>query len=105
VTTERLAGLDDDAAEEPPFAPDVAVEIRSPGDRERNILAKVALYLRAGAQLVLDVDPEVCRITAYDASGFKVFNADDIFAHQHAPGLEFEVGRLFAAADRRRSST
>ncbi len=102
VSIERLAALDDDAAEEPPFAPDIAVEIRSPGDRERNILTKVALYLSAGAQLVLDVDPGLRRIIAYEATGERVFSEADTFAHRRAPRLEFAVGALFAAADRRR---
>jgi Uma2 family endonuclease len=99
VANARLSALDPEATEEPPFAPDIAVEVRSPGDRERNIQAKVALYLDAGALLVLDVDPQLRRITAHDADGFQVFEADDTFAHALAPGLAFDVGGLFAAAD------
>ena len=99
VANVRLAALDAHAAEEPPFAPDVAVEVRSPGDRERNIQTKVVLYLDAGALLVLDVDPESRRITACDSGGVQVFDAGDTFEHRLAPGLTFDVGGLFAAAN------
>jgi Uma2 family endonuclease len=99
VANVRLAALDADAAEEPPFAPDIAVEIRSPGDRERNIQAKITLYLGAGAQFVLDVDPGSRRITAYESGDVQVFDAADTFAHRLAPGLVFDVDGLFAAAD------
>jgi Uma2 family endonuclease len=102
VTAERLAALDDEQAEEPPFAPDIAVEIRSPGDRERNIKAKAALYLAAGARVVLDVDPDQRRIVAYDAAGERVFAEAASFAHPAFPGLAFDVAALFASADRPR---
>jgi Uma2 family endonuclease len=99
VANARLSALDPESAEEPPFAPHIAIEVRSPDDRDRNIQAKIALYLDAGALLVLDVDPQSRRITASDADGVQVFRADDTFAHSHAPGLAFAVGELFAAAD------
>ncbi len=68
VADERMRDLSDEDADEPPFAPSVAVEIRSPEDRERNIATKASLYLAAGASLVLDVDPSRRRITAHVAS-------------------------------------
>jgi Uma2 family endonuclease len=39
------------------FAPDLAVEVRSPSDRRGELLAKVADWLRAGADLVWVIDP------------------------------------------------
>jgi Uma2 family endonuclease len=101
VSVDRMRALTDEQAEEPPFAPDVAIEIRSPGDRERNILAKVALYLAAGAQLVIDVDPERHQIAAFDHSGERVFSDAAEFAHELMPGFHFMVHRLFADAERR----
>jgi Uma2 family endonuclease len=40
------------------FAPDLVIEVLSPGDRPGEILAKVADWLNAGTRLVWIVDPE-----------------------------------------------
>lgn len=48
VTADRLAALSARDQQRPPFAPDVAIEIRSPSDRERNIARKIELYLARG---------------------------------------------------------
>jgi len=42
----------------PEFAPDLVVEVLSPGDRPGEVLAKVGDWLEAGASLVWVVDPE-----------------------------------------------
>jgi Uma2 family endonuclease len=41
-----------------PFAPELAVEVRSPSDRDVEVEEKVQLWLAAGSQLVWVVDPE-----------------------------------------------
>jgi Uma2 family endonuclease len=41
-----------------PIAPDLAVEILSPGDRPSEVLEKVADWLRAGCRLVWVLDPD-----------------------------------------------
>jgi Uma2 family endonuclease len=103
VTVEQMAALDDDDAEEPPLAPTVAVEIRSPGDRERNIQTKIRLYLAYGTRLVLDVDPLARRIIAHDRSGNRTFSEGTQFEHDELPGLRFDVSELFARSDRKNS--
>jgi Uma2 family endonuclease len=52
----------------PPLAPDLAVEVLSPGDRPGEVLAKVADWLSAGTRLVWVVDPErrVARVYRHD---------------------------------------
>src|SRR5579883_1933662 len=45
----RLASLTAAQRETPPFAPDIAIEVRSPDDRESNIKRKTQLYLAHGA--------------------------------------------------------
>ncbi len=47
-----------DARERPRIAPDIAVEIWSPGDRRRKIEEKLALYLDNGCRLVILVHPK-----------------------------------------------
>jgi len=51
-------------------APDLAVEVLSPGDRAGEVLAKVADWLSAGALLVWVVDPErrLARVYRQDGS-------------------------------------
>jgi len=47
------------------LAPDLAVEVLSPGDRPRHVLDKVGEYLEAGVRLVWVIDPRHSRATAY----------------------------------------
>jgi Uma2 family endonuclease len=102
VSIERMTPLSEEDAEEPPLAPDVAVEIRSPGDRHRNIQTKVEMYLSAGSRLVLDVDPEGRRIVAHDRNGTSIFDESLLFEHAEVPGLSFRVSDIFARSDRKR---
>jgi len=52
------------------LAPDLVVEVLSPGDRPGEVLAKVADWLSAGSRLVWVVDPErrVARVYRHDGS-------------------------------------
>lgn len=47
------------------LAPDLVVEVISPGDRPRHILDKVGEYLEAGTRLVWVIDPRRSRATAF----------------------------------------
>lgn len=49
----------------PELAPDLAVEVVSPSDRQRQILDKVGEYLQAGVRLVWVIEPEKRQATAY----------------------------------------
>jgi Uma2 family endonuclease len=60
-------------------APDLAVEVLSPGDRTAEILAQVAEYLAAGARLVWVVDPEAGALTVFRPTGAPtVLGLDDV---------------------------
>jgi len=54
----------------PALAPDLAVQVLSPGDRPGEVLAKVADWLSAGTRLVWVVDPErrLARVYRHDGS-------------------------------------
>ena len=65
VSHARLAKFTSSQASEPPIAPDIAVEILSPSDRRRDADEKIALYLKHGASLVLEVDPDRYTIVAH----------------------------------------
>ena len=65
IAAERVASLPRDTVF-PRLAPDLAVDVLSPSDTLRRMLAKVAEYLDAGVRLVWVIDPDneraaVCR--------------------------------------------
>lgn len=96
LSYEHWHQLSVDDQQEPPGAPDVAVEIRSPDDREPDVMWKIRAYLDAGTALVLDVFPEERRITAYAESGRREFTVGTTFAHDAVPWLCFAVADAFA---------
>jgi Uma2 family endonuclease len=99
LSNERFNRLEGDAREMPPFAPDIVVEIRSPGDRASNVQRKIELYLAHGSALVIDVDPLTRTIALHDTSTMRVLREGDRFEHAAAPGLTFDVRALFASVE------
>jgi len=96
VSLDRMKSLSDDEIEEPPFAPDVVVEIQSPSGRAGAIAQKIERYLRHGSILVLDVDPKKRTIAAHATDGVRKFEENDTFNHPAVPWLQFEIAPLFA---------
>ena len=99
VARERLATLDPRDREEPPFAPDIAVEVWSPSNDRRYLDRKISKYLATGAIVVLDVDPYARTIVAHDASSVRTYGRDDTFTHPGVSWLRFEVREAFADLD------
>lgn len=81
------------------FAPDIAVEVRSPNDRVGAVLAKVGDWLDAGTHLVWVVDPARALITVYRADGSQaMLGADDVLdGGEVLPGFALSIAELFAA--------
>ncbi len=104
MSFERLLPLSDTEREEPPFAPDIAVEVRSPSNRAAYDAKKIAVYLMHGAQLVLDIDPADRMVHAHaPGTGTRSFRTLDTFEHPHTPWLRFDVAELFVDIDLPRS--
>ena len=99
VAKERLIGLERRDLEAPPFAPDVAVEILSPGDRAVRVEHKIGVYFAGGASLVIVVDPPDRSVRLHDPRGVRVLRGDDVIAHAALPGFALSLPELFAAAD------
>ena len=99
VMLERLRLLPESDREQPPFAPDVAVEVRSPSYRTAFAAEKIARYLRTGAALVLDIDPVERAVFAHSAGGVHAFIEGERFMHEAAPWLVFTVAELFGDLD------
>ncbi|GAC1565666.1 MAG: Uma2 family endonuclease [Vulcanimicrobiaceae bacterium] len=95
ISNARIDALDEASRQRMPFAPDLAVEIRSPFDRPRNVARKIALYLRFGSRLVLDIDPKDSTIVAHDARGARAYTRDQRFEHAELPGFAFEIEAFF----------
>ncbi len=68
ITRERLPPPDTTGY--PALAPDLAVEVLSPGDRPGEVVSKVADWLSAGTRLVWVLDPErpFARVYRHDGS-------------------------------------
>ena len=78
--------------------PDLAVEIRSPGDRTGEIEDRVADYLRAGTPLVWIVDPEKRTVTVRrPGAADQVLRGDDeVSGGDVLPGFTTTVREIFA---------
>ena len=94
--------LPSDAARElvqvPLGAPTVAVEIRSPDDRQAYVEHKIATYLAAGTSVVIVVDPHRETIELHDDDGLRTARAGSVLTHPALPGFSLDVDTLFARA-------
>ena len=99
VSNERLRGLEREDVEIPPFAPDVAIEILSPGDRSRFVEHKIGVYVAGGASLVIVIDPANRSATLHDAAGARTLIEGDTLEHWALPGFALPLRDFFASAD------
>jgi Uma2 family endonuclease len=80
-----------------PGAPDLAVEVVSPGDTVREVDEKVMAWLSAGAAMVWVVNPKWRSVTAYrSATDIKVFTEkDELDGQDVVPGFRCRVSDIF----------
>ena len=80
-----------------PGAPDLAVEVVSPGDTAGEVEEKVQMWLAHGASLVWVVHPATRTATIYrrDGSANVLHNDDLLDGEAVLPGFAFSVDRLF----------
>ncbi|MGH7675591.1 MAG: Uma2 family endonuclease, partial [Gemmatimonadales bacterium] len=80
----------------PELAPDLAVEVLSPGDRPGELLAKVADWLNAGTRLVWIVDPErrLARVYRQDGSETLLNAEDDLSGEGVVPGFAVMLAEI-----------
>lgn len=80
-----------------PGAPDLAVEVLSPGDTNREVEKKVSPWLAAGARLVWIVNPKRKSVTVHraskDASTFS--EADELDGEDVVPGFRCRISEIF----------
>ncbi|MCA9879537.1 MAG: Uma2 family endonuclease [Thermomicrobiales bacterium] len=80
------------------LAPDLAVEVLSPSDRDRDVRAKVAMYHDAGVPLVWIVDPRAQTVTvrALGQEPVTLTAADTLDGGDVLPDFQIEVAEIFA---------
>ncbi len=97
ISTERLPASGVPAEGYWPFAPDLAVEVVSPGDNPDEIQAKVEDYLTAGTRMVWVVYPKTRRVAVYRSlRDIKVLRGDEVLSGEDVlPGFERRVSEIF----------
>lgn len=97
VSRERLAAVEN-FEKYLPFAPDLAVEVLSPGNTRREMEEKIALYFAAGSRAVWVFDPKKRTAAVYTSpSEVRVFNEDERFdGGEVLPGFTLDLAKLFA---------
>lgn len=78
-------------------APQLAIEVLSPHDKQEDIHAGIDLYLESGVKIVWIVDPFNCTVTVYRPDHEpEMFNVDDVIpADPLLPGLKVPVSEIF----------
>ena len=84
------------------FAPDLAVEVVSPGDRVSEIIEKVADYWSAGVRAVWIADPATHSVIVQAPDGSaRVFRDGDVLdGGEVVPGFQCAVSALFKGVPR-----
>jgi len=84
-------------------APDLAVEVLSPGDREAEIEERVSDYFAAGTRSVWLVDPRRWQVVVRDPGGeLQTLTVSDVLDGKDVvPGFRCGVGEVFAFPRRR----
>jgi Uma2 family endonuclease len=79
-------------------APDLAVEVLSPGNTRREIAAKVRDYLAAGSRAVWVVDPERRTVTVHrpDREPERLAGSDVLDGGAVLPGFRLPLAEIFA---------
>ena len=97
----RMAAYDEAAGGFPAFAPDVAIEVVSPGNTPAELARKTAEYFANGTRAVWIVDPEP-RIVIIRRPGLpeQVLRGDDmLYGDPEIPGFACRVSDIFAVLD------
>jgi Uma2 family endonuclease len=98
VRSAQLSELSDADMQTPALAPTVAIEILSPDDNRKDVASKIDVYLRAGTELVVVIDPRSRTMTLHDSTGTKTLSHTDVFKHAALPDFELSLEWLFSKA-------
>jgi Uma2 family endonuclease len=82
-------------SEKPKRAPEIAVEIISAGDRERDLAWKVRAYLAAGTLVIFVVDPPKRTVIAHSRDEVTRFGPGETVTHAVLPGFAYAIDAMF----------
>jgi Uma2 family endonuclease len=85
----------DDVADIPRIAPDIVVEILSPGDRKRDLREKIDVYLARGTSAVFEVNTSQRTVVVHDRREPRTFGFDSVIEHESLPGFAMPTRTLF----------
>jgi Uma2 family endonuclease len=91
IPTVEVIGFDE-------LAPDLAVEVLSPGDRAGKVRAKIDDWLAAGTLLVWVIDPRrrIAHVHRADGTVSRVTEHDSLAGEDVLPGFTLSLGRVLA---------
>ena len=77
-------------------APDLVVEVTSPGDRKRKVQEKAHLWLSLGAKVVWIINPKSRSVEVYQDDEHRVLASSDLLsADDVVPGFQITVSSIF----------
>jgi Uma2 family endonuclease len=79
------------------FAPDIAVEVRSPGERRRKLEQRISEYFANGARLVMVIDAKAETVTLYRSANEALVlqKTDHLDCSAVLPGFVCPVSEIF----------
>ena len=98
IAPERLQTLNREQRRKfTPFAPDFAVELRSPSDSLRELQEKMQIWIRNGVLLAWLIDPETKTVTIYrpDREPERLDNISQIAGEGPVAGFVLPLDRIF----------
>jgi Uma2 family endonuclease len=95
LSYDRVSYEDDEAAQVPVVAPDVAIEILSPGQTLESAQRRIAIFLACGSKVVVLIDPRAELAWLVDASGTRLLGRNDSIEHPSMPDFSLPMRRCF----------
>lgn len=102
LSYERMGEAGDEELDAPLIPPNAVVEIRAPEEQQAHLDHKIAVYLAAGVDVVLIVDPHLRTIIAHSRGKRREYMVGGTFTHPMLPGFTPAVSALFAVLERPR---
>ena len=91
----RVGFADEEAAQIPTVAPNVAVEILSKGQTYESSQRRIEIYLASGAELVILIDPRAEEAWLVDANGARHLGRNARIEHAALPEFSLELRSCF----------
>ncbi len=95
VSFERLPLDLGEIREAAAIAPDIAIEILSPGDNRKFLRRKIDIYLTNGSHAVIVVDPAGRRVIVHQSTGAQLFEGGQTATIDRYPQLHIDLTKLF----------